>query len=294
MSEHPRVFRFALLLILTLSFLALISARNQCPPKNTGVLEEIMETIAANAVRIPEDKMSEIYDYGLLHGLKNLGAKLREFDRYANLEVYDGKIKQKNSAGEQSSRKKITATRINNDISYIAISNFFLLSPADTAEIIKKSHQSKTIIIDIRSNLGGYIKDAKKILDIFFPAGKQIIFIKETKQKFKKNPDWVRTSRNTYLDGNLIILVNEWTVSAAEIFADAIQRHKRGIIVGTPTFGKNCIQSIFKIRKRYILKITTFILEFKSGGHKVIPDKITGDEEDALDRALLLAQRQNN
>ncbi len=120
---------------------------------------------------------------------------------------------------------------------------------ADVAkEIAKlKTESVDGIILDLRSNGGGSLFEVVKMVGFFIPEGPVV----QVKDK-EGNPSILRdTDRgNVLYDGPLAVIVNEFSASASEIFAAAIQDYKRGIVVGsTSTFGKGTVQRNFAFGK---------------------------------------------
>jgi len=119
---------------------------------------------------------------------------------------------------------------------------------------LKREHQINGLILDLRNNPGGLLHQAISISDIFLSKG-TIVYTKGRKED----------QNNVYLAHNngekrmypLVILVNEGSASASEIVAGAIQAHKRGIIVGTRTFGKGSVQTIIPLPDGAGLRMTT-------------------------------------
>lgn len=113
------------------------------------------------------------------------------------------------------------------------------------------------LILDLRSNPGGLLHQAVSVADIFLDKGK-IVYTKGR-----------RADQNTVFSAHangddkrqypLVVLVNEGSASAAEIVAGAIQAHKRGIIVGTQTFGKGSVQTIIPLPDGAGLRMTTAV-----------------------------------
>ncbi len=119
---------------------------------------------------------------------------------------------------------------------------------------LKAIQQIDGLILDLRNNPGGLLHQAVNVADLFLDKGK-IVYTKGRK------PDQ-NTVFNAHASGEsrqypLVILVNEGSASAAEIVAGAIQAHKRGIIVGTQTFGKGSVQTIIPLPDGAGLRMTT-------------------------------------
>ena len=109
-------------------------------------------------------------------------------------------------------------------------------------EIIKlKKERIQGLIVDIRFNGGGSLQEAIDLSGIFVDVGALAIF-----QQTGKEPITLKDSnRGTIYDGPLVVLVNNFSASAAELFAAAMQDHNRAIIVGSPTYGKATGQVVF-------------------------------------------------
>ena len=112
----------------------------------------------------------------------------------------------------------------------------------------------KGLILDLRNNPGGLLDQAVKISDHFIDSG-IIVSIEgrkeDQKQKFPAH------AQGTLPRYPLVVLVNGGSASASEIVAGAIQDHHRGIILGTQTFGKGSVQTIFPLKDGAGLRLTT-------------------------------------
>ncbi|MCE3229568.1 MAG: carboxyl-terminal protease [Bacteroidetes bacterium] len=106
-----------------------------------------------------------------------------------------------------------------------------------------KKQNVKSIIIDLRDNGGGSLQEVIEMAGLFFPKGPVV------QVKGKNNMRAVMEDKNPDVawDGPLAVMVNHNSASASEIFAAAIQDYKRGVIVGTPSFGKGTVQSFFDL-----------------------------------------------
>jgi carboxyl-terminal processing protease len=110
------------------------------------------------------------------------------------------------------------------------------------------------LILDLRNNPGGLLHQAVNVADIFLEKGK-IVYTKGRKPD--QNTVFTAHASGEKRQYPLVILVNEGSASAAEIVAGAIQAHKRGIIVGTQTFGKGSVQTIIPLPDGAGLRMTT-------------------------------------
>ena len=120
----------------------------------------------------------------------------------------------------------------------------------DTSTRLKEALQflhargMNSLVLDLRNNPGGFLDKAIEVADTFLPAGQLILTQKGRVGIFDK----VYTSENKYPDRTpLVILVNDFTASASEIVAGAMQDHDRALIVGQTSFGKGLVQSIINL-----------------------------------------------
>ncbi|TKB09344.1 S41 family peptidase [Desulforhopalus sp. IMCC35007] len=118
----------------------------------------------------------------------------------------------------------------------------------------KKEQPLKGVILDLRNNPGGLLHQAVNVADIFLSEG-IIVYTKgriaDQDTVFSAHPN------NPANNFPLVLLVNEGSASAAEIVAGAIQAHKRGIIIGSQTFGKGSVQTIIPLPDGAGLRMTT-------------------------------------
>ncbi|HPZ09921.1 MAG TPA: S41 family peptidase, partial [Candidatus Eremiobacteraeota bacterium] len=112
---------------------------------------------------------------------------------------------------------------------------------------------AKAFILDLRNNGGGYVTAAVDVSSKFLKEGEDIVSIKDRfggKNRYKS----YGTVHELF---PLVILVNNFSASASEITAGAVRDGKRGILLGTKTFGKGSVQTIYPLDKGGAIKITT-------------------------------------
>jgi carboxyl-terminal processing protease len=112
----------------------------------------------------------------------------------------------------------------------------------------------KGMILDLRNNPGGLLDQAVKVSDRFIESGLIVSMEgrrEDQKMKFYAHP------QGTIAHYPLVVLVNGGSASASEIVAGAIQDHGRGIVVGTQSFGKGSVQTIFPLKDGSGLRLTT-------------------------------------
>ena len=182
----------------------------------------------------------------------------------------------------------ITSKMLDGGIGYIQISEF----QSKTDEQFKsaladlKKQGMKSLIVDVRSNPGGLINAESNILDQILPEGTVVY----TEDKYGKREDY--TSDSNCLDCPIAVLVNENSASASEIFAGAIKDYNYGTLIGTKTFGKGIVQTVFPLEDGDAVKITTAKYYTPKGnyihGVGIEPDieltyKYSGPEDEAYD-----------
>lgn len=158
-------------------------------------------------------------------------------------------------------REKITVDSIQskivgNDINLIRIDQFTESSGDEFKKIIDEiiaNKGSNKIIIDVRNNPGGYLSSTKSILEYFLESG-QIEFI--TQDKDGKQIKYFAQDSAKLKDWKTVILINEGSASASEIFAGALQDYKLAEIIGTKSFGKGSVQEITNYNDNSSLKLT--------------------------------------
>lgn len=121
-------------------------------------------------------------------------------------------------------------------------------------QALKSQGQIDGLILDLRNNPGGLLQQAVNVADLFLESGK-IVYTKG--RKADQNTVFNAHGGGEKRNYPLVILVNEGSASAAEIVAGAIQAHKRGIVVGTQTFGKGTVQTVIPLPDGAGLRMTT-------------------------------------
>ena len=130
-------------------------------------------------------------------------------------------------------------------------------------EDLKKNHQIKSLVLDLRNNGGGLLESATQIVGMFVPKGKEVV---STKSKISQ---WDRTYRtaNEPLDTvmPMAILINGGSASAAEIVSGALQDMDRAVLIGQRSFGKGLVQGTRPVPYNGLLKVTTAKYYIPSG-----------------------------
>jgi len=141
----------------------------------------------------------------------------------------------------------------------IRISQFQSNTANEVSKALRKLNQDKNnplkgLVLDLRNNPGGLLQAAIDVTDLFIDQG-LIVYTKGRLDNSEQN--YFANSRTSIGDTPLVILVNSGSASASEIVAGALQDHKRGIVMGTSSFGKGSVQTILPLNNEHALKLTT-------------------------------------
>jgi carboxyl-terminal processing protease len=152
---------------------------------------------------------------------------------------------------------------------------------ATEASLLRALSQGRTslggeirgLVLDLRNNPGGLVRQAVAVADTFLPEGT----IMTTEGRAGRNVQVDRATReNTEPDYPIIVLVNRGTASAAEIVAGALQDNERAVIMGTQTFGKGSVQDVIPLDDGAGLKLT--VARYYTPHHRSIQEQgITPD-----------------
>ncbi len=141
--------------------------------------------------------------------------------------------------------------KIPQNVGYIKINNFNQSTAWELEQALSSLPPVKGIILDLRDNTGGTLEAAVEVANHFVPKGPVVHLVDRSGH------------RETYevgggrLDQPLMVLVNGETASASEILAGAIQDTGSGLIIGSKTYGKGVVQTIYELGDSTALKITT-------------------------------------
>ena len=183
----------------------------------------------------------------------------------------------------------VESRMIDEEIGYIAITEFDDVTEDQfmTALGSLESQGMKKLIIDLRDNGGGLVDVTCAILDRLLPEG----LIVYTEDKYGNRQEETSDAEN-YFAGDMAVLVNENSASASEIFAGAIKDYGVGTLIGTQTFGKGIVQSLFPLEDGSAVKITVSRYYTPSGNniHEVgiTPDIIVEADRESLEDVQLL------
>lgn len=121
-----------------------------------------------------------------------------------------------------------------------------------TALVDLKQKGAKRFIVDLRENSGGYLDAAVGMINEFLEKDQLIVYTQGREGRF----DSKATGKGRFRDMPVTVLINEWSASASEIFAGAIQDNDRGTIIGRRSFGKGLVQQSFRLDDSSEVRLT--------------------------------------
>ncbi|MCD6176628.1 MAG: S41 family peptidase [Candidatus Cloacimonetes bacterium] len=170
--------------------------------------------------------------------------------------------------------------KLNNGIGYMRIRQFNANTTSDMREKLDELEEEgiRGLIIDLRFNPGGLLREAINTVNEFIGKGKLVVFTKGRAPQ--TNMEYLTKYNRIRDDYPVIVLINGGSASASEIFAGSLQDWDRGLIVGQTSFGKGSVQRLFPLSDGNGIKITTAKYYIESGRciHKDLNDKLLKDE----------------
>jgi carboxyl-terminal processing protease len=145
---------------------------------------------------------------------------------------------------------------INPKIGYVPVQTFNETAADEVESAVEQLRKqgAKGIILDLRQNPGGILDQALGMADFFLHNGQEIASVRGRSQP----PQTYTTHGSVHVtDVPLVVLVDGFSASASEIVTGALQDHDRALVVGTTTFGKGLVQTVFPLEGGWALKLTT-------------------------------------
>ncbi len=137
---------------------------------------------------------------------------------------------------------------------YISISGFEDVTYKQFKEALDKltEQQMTGLVIDLRNNPGGNLNTVCEMLDLILPKG-VIVSVKDRDGNGQK----YMSDDKEQLNVPLVVLINQYSASASEIFAGAVKDHEIGTLVGITTYGKGVVQNVYRLRDGTAFKVTS-------------------------------------
>jgi len=151
----------------------------------------------------------------------------------------------------------VTSFMLDDRVGYIVQQQFSANSAEEIrSEIRALREQGMTgLILDLRHNPGGLLEEGVAVSDLFLEPGDEVV---ETRSRIaNQNETYFAERRPVDPELPVVVLVNWYSASASEILAGALQDHDRALVLGTPTFGKGSVQTLYPVAGGNYLKLTT-------------------------------------
>ena len=148
------------------------------------------------------------------------------------------------------------AYMVSTETGYLKLSRFGVKTYQEFTDSLSKLKEQgmKRLVLDLRDNGGGYLDKATEIADDFLEQGCMIVYTKSKEENFDE--EIVASAGGAFEEGALVVLVNEYSASASEILAGALQDNDRAVIVGRRTFGKGLVQRPIRLSDKSSLRLT--------------------------------------
>ncbi|HCX99349.1 MAG TPA: peptidase S41 [Bacteroidales bacterium] len=168
---------------------------------------------------------------------------------------------------------------VNDDLGYIRLSNFTINCESEVKDALKslKKQKAKGLILDLRSNPGGLLYEAVKVVNLFVEKNQLVVYTKGQIKEFDQ--EYSTPSKPFDTEIPLVVIVDRISASASEIVAGALQDLDRAVIIGERTFGKGLVQATRPLPHNAQLKITTAKYYIPSGRCIQAVDFAKRDEE---------------
>ena len=146
---------------------------------------------------------------------------------------------------------------LDDKVGYVLLTPVSETSASELTEAVTGLLQKgmKSLVLDLRGNPGGLLDQGVAVSELFLDPGEEVVATRG------RAPNSTRTYRDAkpqpWPNLPVVVLANGGTASAAEIITGALQDHDRAVVVGTPTFGKGLVQSLWQLTPETALKLTT-------------------------------------
>ena len=178
------------------------------------------------------------------------------------------------------------ATMLDDGVGYVPLLIFNRTTTKEVRAAIDSlaAEGMTSLVLDLRRNRGGLLTEGVGLTDLFLDPGMDIVEIRSRASAPEKYAAMVDQS---YPDLPVVVLVGYGSASAAEIVAGALQDHDRALLIGSTTYGKGSVQSLFPLSGGNVLKLTT-ARWFTPSGRSI--EMASADQQARGDRGVLTVQ----
>ena len=163
-------------------------------------------------------------------------------------------------------------------VGFIKVSKFADTTYAEFLDAIAKlrSQGAKKYIIDLRENSGGFMEQAINMVNEFLPAGRMIVY---SQGKAYPRSEARSDGKGSCINLPMVVLIDEFSASASEIFSGAIQDNDRGTIIGRRSFGKGLVQQQMNLSDKSAIRLTV-ARYYTPSGRSIQKPYVRGKAED--------------
>lgn len=170
---------------------------------------------------------------------------------------------------------------LSDDVGYVYLQQFSRKATQELQVAINDllAQGARSLVLDLRYNQGGILREAVEIADLFLEQGEMVV---DTRARDPRDSyTFSAPGPDRYPGLPVVVLVNTWSASASEIVAGALQDHDRALVLGTRTFGKGVMQSVFPLPGGNYLRLTTGTW-YTPSGRSIHRSRGEGDDTFAL------------
>ena len=229
-----------------------------------------------------ERKDFEIVDTMMAHGIKG-------FDKDSN---YYPDLELSNPPQPEFKPKRAFYDRVLNDnFLYLRLGTINKYTQENVSKSLWENQQIKGVIIDLRGNPGGVLKEAVRVAGMFIDGG----IVASTKGRAPDSAEFYNAPAGDILKNKpIVVLIDGQTASSAEVLAAALQEQSRATVIGTDSYGKGTVQKLMKLENNSRLAITNAVI-FTPSGNKIAangvhPDICTSGELEHRDPEKIIAR----
>lgn len=180
--------------------------------------------------------------------------------------------------GEIPTKSITSVYMLDDETGYIRVKNFGETTYTELLIALAQLSQEgfRNLVIDLRDNVGGFLESSVQMANEFLPKNKLIVYTEGRKSPRK---DYRSNGQGSYQDIPLVVLINEGSASASEIFAGAIQDNDRGTIIGRRSFGKGLVQQQIEFPDGSMIRLT-IARYYTPSGRCIQKPYTTGDDSE--------------